>query len=300
MDLHSGATDTPIYSGIANEVLQEGLFTVVVSLVSYFFIHNYPSTAGFLTEIERDIIQKRLKVDSDATRSEDFTWANVSKALLDVKVYLYCLGFHALSLPLYTLSLFLPSIIKALGYTAAQAQLLSVPPYAVAFIVTVGFAVWSERVGQRGPFIVASSCIAVIGYILLLSDHESGVSYLGTILAAAGIYPAVALTLAWPANNVSGHTKRAVAGAMQISIGNLGAVLGTQLYRAETAPRYYLGHGFALGYMVANIVVTVVTWFVLRRENTRREEGYGSEKLDGISEAEEWLGDDDPRWRFYQ
>lgn len=271
----------------------------MVSLVSDFFIHTYPSTASFLTEIERDVIPKRLKADSDATRSEAFTWADVSKAFLDVKVYLYCLGFHTLSLPLCTLSLFLPSITKALGYTAAQAQLLRVPPYAVAFIVMVGFAVWSERGGQRGPFIVASSCIAVIGYILLLSDHTSGVPYLGTILAAAGIYLAVALTLAWPANNVSGHTKRAVAGAMQTSIGNLGAVLGTQLYRTETAPRYYFGHGFALGYMVANIIVTVITWVVLKRKNTRRDQGHGSEKLSGINEAEEWLGDDDPRWRFY-
>lgn len=285
---------------VANGVPQEGLFTVLVSLVSYFFIHNYPSTATFLTEAERHTIQKRLEADSDATRDEAFNWTNVSKAFLDVKVYLYCLGFHTLSLPLYTLSLFLPTIIKSLGYTAAQAQLLSVPPYAVAFIVTVAFAVWSEKAGQRGPFIVAASAIAIIGYILLLSDHKAGVSYLGTILAAAGIYPAVALTLAWPANNVSGHTKRAIAGAMQISIGNLGAVLGTQLYRTETAPHYYLGHSFALAYMVANVVVTVITWFVLKRENARRDQGHGSEKLEGINQAEEWLGDDDPRWRFYQ
>jgi hypothetical protein len=217
-----------------------------------------------------------------------------------------------MSLPLYTLSLFLPTIIKALGYTAAQAQLLSVPPYAVAFVTTIGFAMWSERVGQRGPFIIAGSSLAIIGYIILLSNPVSrpGVSYLGTIFAAAGIYPAVALVLAWPANNVSGHTKRAVAGGMQISIGNLGAVLGTQLYRTETSPRFYLGHGFALGYLLANIVVTGTTWLVLRKENRRRDgaqgigigEGSGNGSLEKINLADdsEWLGDDDKRWRFYQ
>jgi Major Facilitator Superfamily len=281
-------------------VVQEGLLTVVVSIAAYFFIHNYPSTARFLSDSERELIQRRLKADSDATRNEAFTWANVSKAFFDIKVYLYCFGFHTLSLPLYTLSLFLPSIIKALGYTAAQAQLLTVPPYAIAFIVTIAFAVVSEKFGQRGPFIAAGSATAIIGYIILFTDHGPGVSYLGTIFAAAGIYPAVALTLAWPANNVSGQTKRAVAGAMQISIGNLGAVLGTQLYRTETAPRYYLGHGFALGYLVANIIVTATTWWLLKRENARRNKGHGSEKLQDINETEEWLGDDDPRWRFYQ
>ena len=44
--------------------------TVVVSAASYFFIHNYPDTAKFLTEEEREVIQTRLKLDSDATQHE--------------------------------------------------------------------------------------------------------------------------------------------------------------------------------------------------------------------------------------
>ena len=39
--------------------------------------------------------------------------------------------------PLYAFSLFLPSIIAALGYKSTKAQLLSVPPYAAAAILTI-------------------------------------------------------------------------------------------------------------------------------------------------------------------
>ncbi|GAB1208517.1 hypothetical protein APSETT445_007268 [Aspergillus pseudonomiae] len=196
-----------------------------------------------------------------------------------------------------------PTIIKELGYTAAEAQLLSVPPYAVATILTITVAVLSERTGRRAPFIMGSTSFACIGYIILLTDHRPGVSYVGTIFAAAGIYPAVAIVLSWPANNVSGQTKRAIANAMQISIGNLGAVLGTQLYRTETSPRYYLGHGFALGYLVANIIVVGILWQVLRRENIRKAEVREREGLQalmgdiGNSEGE-FQGDKDPRWIF--
>lgn len=267
--------------------------TVVVGVAAYFFIHNYPSTATFLTEEERSVILLRLKADSDATNDERFNWTNFAKTFSDIKVYLYALGFHTLSLPLYTLSLFLPSIITGLGYTAAQAQLLSVPPYAVAFILTITLAVLSEKYRRRAPFVLGSSCLAILGYILLLSDKRPGVSYLGTIFAAGGIYPSVALILAWPANNVSGQTKRAIANALQISIGNLGAVMGTQLYRTETAPRYYLGHSFALGYMIANLAVVSTLYLVLKRENTRKK------SIDVTDLADEWLGDDDPRWKFY-
>jgi MFS family permease len=278
----------------------EGLLTVVISIASYFFISNYPRTAKFITEKERAFIEHRLATDTDATRNEPFSWTNVILALKDPKVYLYCLGFHTMSLPLYTLSLFLPSIITSLKFTAAQAQLLTVPPYAIAFLTTLSVAIASEKLRLRAPFIIGSSVVAIIGYIILLTaTNKPGVSYLGTIFAAAGIYPATAITLAWPANNVSGQTKRATANALQISIGNLGAVLGTQLYRTETAPRYRLGHGFALGYLVANIVVTSVLWSALSRENARKEEGLIKEDDPSLAQTEDgWLGDAEPSWRF--
>ncbi|KAI9744650.1 MAG: hypothetical protein M1818_002179 [Claussenomyces sp. TS43310] len=250
----------------------EGLLTVVVAVASYFFIHNYPSTARFLKEDERALIHARLKGNSDATNDEPFLWSNVRAALADPKCWLYSLAFHTLSLPLYTLSLFLPTIITALGYTAAHAQLLTVPPYAVATILTITFAMLSEKTKYRAYFILGADLLAIVGYIILLTapTSKAGVSYLGTILAAGGIYPATAIVLSWPANNVSGQTKRATANAMQISIGNLGAVLGTQLYRPETSPRYHLGHGFALGYFVGNCFVVLSIYFLLRRENKKK------------------------------
>lgn len=281
----------------------EGILTVIVSAAAYFFIANYPRTANFINENERSFINARLAADNDATRDESFTWGNVSRALSDPKVWLYGLGFHTMSLPLYTLSLFLPTIIKELGYTAAQAQLLTVPPYAVAFILTLSLAVASEKLTRRAPFIMGSSALAIVGYIILLSDKRPGVSYVGTIFAAGGIYPATAIVLSWPANNVSGQTKRATANAMQISIGNLGAVLGTQLYRNSgkpkfsIGPRFYLGHGMALAYLSCNILVIGLLWIVLKRENAKRDRGERKGRLEGVAE-EEWLGDDDPRWRF--
>jgi len=272
----------------------EGILTVLVALSAYFWIHNYPKTAKFLSEDERTFIYNRLKSDNDSMNVEPFAWVNVRAALKDYKCWLYGLGFHTMSLPLYTLSSFLPTIIKELGYTAAQAQLLTVPPYAVATILTIIVAILSEKTAKRAPFILATSSIAIVGYIILLAAPEDkpGVSYFGTILAATGIYPSTAIVLAWPANNVSGQTKRATANGLQISVGNLGAVLGTQLYRPGTSPRYYLGHGFALGYLVANLFVVGGLWWSLERENRLKKSGEKGEAEGLIT------NDDDPRWIF--
>ncbi|KAK4243543.1 major facilitator superfamily domain-containing protein [Corynascus novoguineensis] len=278
----------------------EGIATVLVAFAAYWFIYNYPETAEFLSDKERKFILHRLASDSDATRDERFTWDNVAKALLDPKCWLYGLSFHTMSLPLYTFSLFLPTIIKDLGYEAAYAQLLTIPPYALAFVTTLAVAIVSERTGQRALPLIGSALFAMIGYIILLTNSDPtnrpGVSYVGTFFAAGGIYPATALALSWPAINVSGQTKRAVANAMQISIGNLGAVLGTQLYRANDGPRYFVGHSFALGYLVGEVVISLLLYFLLKRENKRREAI--TPEVKEVGELEDWSGDDDPRWRF--
>ena len=215
----------------------------MVSIAAYFFINNYPATAKFLTPKEREYVLARLKEDGDATRDEKFTWDGVARALKDPKIYLSGLCAHTLSLPAYTLSLFLPSIITGLGYSSTQAQLLSIPPYAIAFIATMSVAVLAERTKRRAPFMIGSSAVGIVGYIMLLTSRWPGVSYAGTVVAVTGIFPAGAIVLSWPANNVSGQTKRATAHAMQISIANLGATMGTQLYRPKWGPRYFIGHG---------------------------------------------------------
>ncbi|KAI3391600.1 hypothetical protein diail_7058 [Diaporthe ilicicola] len=279
----------------------EGLATIVVAAAAYWFIYNYPDTAGFLSEKERAVIQARLSADSDSTHNEVFTWANVIKALKDPKCWLYGFAFHTMSLPLYTYSLFLPSIIKSLGYTAARAQLLTIPPYAFAFITTLAVAVLSEKLNKRAIFVAGSAAFGAIGYIILLANADPtgrpGIHYLGTFFAAGGIYPATALALSWPAINVSGQTKRAIANAMQISIGNCGAVLGTQLYRANDGPRYIVGHSFALGYLLANVLVSGALYWILKKENKEREAI--AEEVKEVGQLDDWtLGDDDPRWRF--
>ena len=98
----------------------EGLLTCVIAVAGYWFVVDWPTKAKFLSANEKAYVTARLKADSDATNDEAFLWSEVLKALKDPKVWLYCLGYHTLSLPLYTLSLFLPTIIAALGYKVSR------------------------------------------------------------------------------------------------------------------------------------------------------------------------------------
>jgi hypothetical protein len=106
MDLHSCMSSPDLLDAILIH-LQEGLLTIIIAIVAYWFISNYPETVSWLSDKERTYIQARLKADSDATNDEVFTWAAVWVACKDIKCWLYGFCFHTMSLPLYTLSLFL-------------------------------------------------------------------------------------------------------------------------------------------------------------------------------------------------
>lgn len=57
------------------------------------------------------------------------------------------------------MSLFAPTIVAGLGYKDLQAQLFTVPPYAVAYVVTLAAGIISDRKKNRG--IVAGTCFTV-------------------------------------------------------------------------------------------------------------------------------------------
>ena len=122
----------------------------------------------------------------------------------------------------YTVALFTPTIIRDLGYSAANAQLLSVPPFACAGVSTMIICFFSDRLNLRGPFLALCSTISLIGYIIAYTTSQPGPGYVAIIFAASGVFPSIALLLAWTGGNAGGNMKRGVVLALVIGLGNLG------------------------------------------------------------------------------
>lgn len=76
---------------------------------------DWPDKATFVTPEEKELVFARLAADSDAVADESVSWANVMTAMKDYKVWLYGACFHTLSLPLYTLSMFMVCRLLSTG-----------------------------------------------------------------------------------------------------------------------------------------------------------------------------------------
>lgn len=56
------------------------------------------------------------------------------------------------------------------------------------------------------------------------TSHKAGAGYAGAVLAAVGVFPTIAVDLAWAGGNAGGDMKRGVVIAMVIGLGNLGGI----------------------------------------------------------------------------
>ncbi|KAG5297267.1 high-affinity nicotinic acid transporter [Histoplasma ohiense] len=254
----------------------EGILTVVVAVPAFFFIQDYPDTATFLTEEEKAWVIHRLRSQySDTTvKTEKFQWKYVKYALLDWQIYLSLITWYGIVCPLYGISFFLPTIIKDLGYTSSMSQLLTVPIYIFAAIISVLSAWLSDRQGQRSPLLFFHVLCIVVGYAIIISGSARvvpGVVYFGTFVVVSGIYPALPAIVTWLSNNMAGDYKRAAGMAIQIGVGNFAGAMASSLYRTQDAPTYYLGHGLELGLAFFGLLAIIGLRVSYQIVNKKRE-----------------------------
>ncbi|RPA93738.1 MFS general substrate transporter [Choiromyces venosus 120613-1] len=263
----------------------EGIATVVVAVLAYMRIQDSPSTAQFLSPPDKKALKALLARDS-ASEAQDFSWSEVRGAFTEWKVWtsaIICLG---IALPTFSFALFLPSIIRGLGFTAARSQLMTVPPYVAAFVFTISVGWVSDRYKSRGIPLLIFTGVGIIGYAVQVAIPHShlGAKYFATFLSAVGIFTASGLNIPWLSNNLRGHSRRATGSAVQVAVGQLGGIAGAYIYREQNAPRYLLGHGLALGFLAMAFVTTALQWWLLKRENEELERKEAAEGV--VSGAE--------------
>ncbi|TFY63768.1 hypothetical protein EVJ58_g3074 [Rhodofomes roseus] len=248
----------------------EGLVTIVAGVLSFFIIQDFPDTARFLTEEERTFVVRASRRTARSARR--------ARSSSGMALYMGNEG------PLYAIALFMPSIIDQLGYSATPANLLTVPVYVLACFVTCLVSWLADRYGGRGWWNIGCMLVGGTGFIILIASRNAALSYFGVYLAACGVYPCVPNVIAWMSNNLEGSYKRAVSLGMIISWGNLNGAVSSNVYRAQDAPWYTLGHGILLIYIGISLICSTTFIILFARENRKRERGERDEVIKGVNE----------------
>jgi sugar phosphate permease len=271
----------------------EGLATIIVGVSCWWMIPGWPDTARFLGEDDRMRLRRRLAEDHQSSRREAYDKRHIFAAFMDWKTWGFGLTLVGAEIALYAFSLFLPTILAGLGHAGTQAQLLSVPPYACAAVVTVFIGWLADRTRCRGYCNMGAGLLGAIGFVMLISTPNPHVQYAGTFLAAMGIYPTIPNTSAWVSNNIEGVYKRGVVIGIVVCCGNINGIVSSNIYFPAQKPRYWTGHGTVLAALTLFLFGgSLLMHVLLRIENTKRLTGKRDRMLEGKTAEEIWIAGD--------
>ncbi|ESK84554.1 mfs transporter [Moniliophthora roreri MCA 2997] len=251
----------------------EGLFTVVFGASSYFTLPRAPEKCWFLNEEEKKYVAAKLHQDNVHKEEQHFTWREVGEAFKLPQVWFLAFTFFMAGVILYSLAYFSPSIVQSLGYTAARAQLMSVPPFAVAFVLSMACAFISDKFQCRGIISIFSSILCVIGFSMFLGSKNTHVQYGSLFLSIPGTYTAAPTLSAWGSNNASPQTRRATAIAISFIMTNSGGILATWLLGSlSAAPRYTSATIALLVFSVCQALGAAANLAYLTSQNRKKAE----------------------------
>ncbi|KAL2828475.1 major facilitator superfamily domain-containing protein [Aspergillus cavernicola] len=278
----------------------EGIATVIIAIIAKFIIVDWPESATFLTDDERAVLLRRLAEDQGEAQMNRLDKKSMKRTFSDPKIWLGPIMYFGIVNTGYAVSFFTPTILEQLGWTSIRAQVMSIPIYAVAMVITLSTAYISDRLKHRYAFTLAGCLIATTGYILLLNQAHIpvGARYFAVFAITGGGYLTQPILMGWLSNNMAGHYKQSIASGMQIGLGNCGGLVASNIFFDDEAPGYRTGFGVSLGMTWVCGGACLMFLVYLVRENRAREEGRRDWRF-GLEEEERGnLGDDYPGFRF--
>ena len=212
------------FSGWQWMLLLEGIPSVLVAFVVFFWLGDGIQSAKWLSASEKALLQSNLERESTAKTH------GVAAALKSPRVWLLTIILLTFNTGFYGLAFWLPSIIRASGVQSTlNIGLLSAIPYLSAVVVMLLNAAHSRKTGERRLHAAIPACVGGVGLILsALFANNIPVSIIFLTVATCGILGLMPIYWTFPGQILSG-TAAAAGIALINSVGNLSGFTGSMI-----------------------------------------------------------------------
>ena len=171
--------------------LIEGLPSIVLGVVAWFYLSPSPAAANWLSDEEKARLNAELARDEPKIEGKSSIWAEMGSA----RVLLLCLAYFGLVTSLNTIATWTPQVVgevvSAGGY--ATVGLLSALPGLAAAIAMPIWSARSDRRGERTIHYIVPVALTALGWIFVILIGELSFRVLGLVLATAGAFTAMAI-----------------------------------------------------------------------------------------------------------
>jgi sugar phosphate permease len=176
----------------------EGIMTVVIGVMCFFLLCDTPALSTRWLEPEeirylelRQLTRRATAPGEYKEGNKHFDLAIFKELLTDYKVYLLIFANWSNAVPNYAMKFTMPTILTSMGYKTANAQLLTIPPYAVGAMSAYAFAIFADKYSWRFPFIVGPQSCVVVAFVILFTksaniENNVALCYFAVCLACLG------------------------------------------------------------------------------------------------------------------
>jgi D-galactonate transporter len=204
----------------------EGVPSVVLGVVTWFYLTDRPEQAGWLSAEQKAWLAARLKAETAAKQAA--THLTLAKALTSPKVITLALIYFGFVGALYGMQFWLPQIVKAFGLSNAQTGFVTAIPYLFGTIAMILWARHSDATRERvrhvgAPLLLTAAALAASSFMT-----DPTLTMVVLTVAAIGVFCTFATFWTLPTAWLSGT---AAAGAIALinSVGNLAGFGGPYL-----------------------------------------------------------------------
>ncbi|KAK5106595.1 hypothetical protein LTS08_000716 [Lithohypha guttulata] len=267
----------------------EGIPAILCGIYTLFFLPDYPETAKFLTQDEKDIIINNLPNTQPKSLAETWNWQQAKALFRDPTFPTFTLVWIFHSIGGWGVSTVLPTVIFELGLTgSAEAQLMTMPTYAFGCtcLILIGWLIHRRKIT---PWI-AALCLEVfacICYVVLICVRPPIIRYIFVTFATACsicIYPII-----WPERIRAAHgtTTAGLAIGTTNAAAQLTGIVGPEVYQSKFGPMYRVSFSVSIGMLVGAILVISATWYLVRRRDLEAMKHANDVDDDVVSEKDD-------------
>jgi hypothetical protein len=276
----------------------EGCLTIIISCISWFFIVPFPENCTFFSPKDKALLLARLEADGGDIAHDKLSFKRVFGILQDWKIWAAIFIYFGACENANSITNFQPTILKGLGYTAAGAQVRTIPVYICAAVYSITLAYIAEYLRKRYVFAMIGFCTIAIGLIVEITQPPApGVRYMGLFFMTAGSYLVMPISVVWIAINVGKGYKRSVALGAIVCCGNVGSFIGTNVFLKREEPKYHTGFSTNLEICCVGMLAATVMFGGFVMENKRRDMKWKEPStLDNLGVED--LGEKHPDFRY--
>jgi ACS family tartrate transporter-like MFS transporter len=247
--------------------LVEAVPTVLLGIAVLFYLTDRPAQAHWLAPEERTWLSSTIEHESRQIEAHGVV--SLMRSFWDPRVLLLTLNYLGIVTASLGMLIFLPQIVKSLGFTNMQVGWVTMIPYlcGAAAMVAVGWL--SDRIGERRWTLFVTCALSCVGLVICGLFVNSYWAVVGMSIAAIGLYGTKGPFWSMPSMFLTGSAAAASIAWIN-SVGNLGGFFGPSMVGwAKQITGSYAGGLYALAAFALMSAIVSAFWLDIPRRVAR-------------------------------